>query len=151
MDKIVRASVVAGALMAGGGVFYHFVIFLPGVEKAKAEKLEAEERAAERKAATRQVFYDACKTSARRAYDAEWAEACRSNASNRQREYQHCLRDPAVIGNQFLGKPHCEKTYGFQDASSECNLPSGRANALNSRFKESEEKCLVEAKSGLLN
>ncbi|TFY99259.1 hypothetical protein EZ313_22100 [Ramlibacter henchirensis] len=149
MDKFVKASVIAGALMGGGGVFYHYVVFLPGVERAKSEKEAAAEHQKEQAAAARRAAYERCNRSARAIYDMDWANACKLKASRNKTEYQHCLRDPLVAGNPYLGKSHCEKMYGQQEQSDECSLSTSQANYLNSRLKESQERCLAEARTGL--
>lgn len=149
MDKLLKLSVIAAALMAGGGVFYHYVVFLPGIEQAKREKEEAQQAASTQKAAARQVAYERCKVAARINYDSNWASACTAVAAQAQTDYNHCLRDPAVMSNQFLGKAHCEKAYGQRDASPECSLPGRRSDSINAGYKDAQDKCLAEAKSGL--
>ena len=38
MDKWVRSSIVAGSLLAGSGVFYHYVFYLPERDRARASE-----------------------------------------------------------------------------------------------------------------
>ena len=82
MDKLVKLALVLGALLAGVGVFHHYVIFLPGIERAKQEQaaakesakqeqVAAEKREAAAKESARQAAYWACKVNARTNYDAD--------------------------------------------------------------------------------
>lgn len=149
LDKLVKLAIVIGVLLAGGGVFYHYVVFLPGIERQKQEQIEAEKRDAAAKQATRQFAYDACIVSARRDYDANWANACASVARDKQISLRNCLADRAIMTNRFMGEQYCKSTYGVIDTSPECTLPKGRADSINNFHKQAQERCLNEAKTGL--
>jgi hypothetical protein len=138
MEKIVRYSIVAAMLMAGAGIFYRYVIFLPEVERQKAEI-----------AAQKKQNYDACNIGARNNYDTNWAAACKSNAQFQSTQLKNCLTDPAVITNQFLGASYCHRTFGGRDSSPKCALPKVLADSINLNYKENQEKCVTEAKLGL--
>ena len=88
MDKIVKIGILLGSLLAGLGVFYHYVIFLPGVEQRKTEQIEASNRQAEAEKAEaekrevlRLKFYEACKQDATSTYIETWASACKAVAN----------------------------------------------------------------------
>ena len=147
IDKFTRRVIAIGALMAGVGVFYHYVIFIPGVERAKQEQLGNEKKEAELKNAEKARQYKFCKDSSLKVYDLNWAGACKAVAEDRKLQYENCLNDPLVMSNQFMGKQHCRKTYEKTDPSPECTLPSGRANRIKNDLKEAQEKCLEESKS----
>lgn len=149
MDKWVRLSIVAGVLMAGFGVFYHFVFFLPSIEREKAEAAKAKEEASQKAEAARKATYSVCMVMARRDYDANWAAACRSVAKQKAGDLQNCLADPSIINNQFMGRAYCQTTYGDADPSPTCTLPGPRAETVNGYLRAAEEKCVTEAKLGL--
>lgn len=114
MDKFVKFAAVIGLLLAGFGVFYHYVIFLPDIEREKAEIAEREKlekvdlaerlkQEAERQRAVRQWRYDSCIKQARANYDANWAVSCESAAISAKADFKHCLADKQVMSNQFMG------------------------------------------------
>jgi hypothetical protein len=127
MDKWVKLSIVAGVLMAGFGVFYHFVVFLPSLER-------------EKKAA-----YAVCMQKARSNYDESWAAECRTMAERKKLDLQNCLADPTIINNQVT----CPELYGDADPSLSCSLIRPTAETLNGYLREAEAKCVTEAKLGL--
>jgi len=95
MDKLLKFAIVVAVLLAGGGVFYHYVIFLPKVERTKQEQIteenrikqvqideakraaESERQEAARKDLAKQVGYEQCLQTARVNYAANWATACK--------------------------------------------------------------------------
>lgn len=149
MDKFVRLAIVIGALLAGGGVFYHYVIFLPGVERAKQEQLVAEKQAASDKERVKQRTYERCIAIASSSYDADWASACASVSASTEIKRKNCLADPAIVNNQFMGTAYCTSTFAPTDPSPNCSLPRSRADSLNSYLEGSKKKCLDEARAGL--
>ena len=149
MDKLMRLAVMFGALLAGGGAFYHYVVFLPGIERAKQDQVATEKREAAEQANAKQVAYEACKQLARATYESNWATACESVAKERTAAMRNCLVDPSIMKNEFLGKQFCNRTYGEVDPSASCTLPGVRANSINGYLKTAEDKCLAEAKTGL--
>jgi hypothetical protein len=148
-DKFTKRAIAIGALMAGVGVFYHYVIFIPGLEKSKQERIDKEKSEADMRTAEKSRQYEFCKTTARQVYEEDWANACQSVAEDRKLQYDNCLKDRMVMTNQFMGKQYCVSTYGKIDASSGCTLPGGRADTINESFKDAKDKCLVEFKNGL--
>lgn len=149
MDKFVKLAIVVGALLAGFGIFYHYVIFLPGIEHDKAAAATRQKQDTEAREAQRQVIYEGCISAARRNYDANWAAACTSVAQSRAAEFRNCLSDRLVMTNQFMGAEYCKRTYGETDASPECTLPKARADSINATQKQAQEKCVTEARLGL--
>lgn len=168
MDKLVKISIIIACLLAGFGVFYHYVIFLPDVEqnkiereraekevadtRAKVEKLlaaqreEAEKQEAERRKLERQSAYYDCLGRAGKTYDANWANECKAQAKARLVHLKNCLEDPNRGGNQFMGAKYCQSTYGGADPSPTCSLPSGVAENINKSHDKAKQQCLAEAK-----
>jgi hypothetical protein len=149
MDRIVKLAVVVAVLMAGTGVFYYYVVFLPSVERQKSELAEREKQEAAKRESERQRAYEVCNSSAQRNYDANWATACSSFAEGQSAAMKNCLTDRAIMSNEFMGAAYCRRTYGAGDPSPTCSLPTERANSLNATFKYEKERCLAEAKLGL--
>ena len=149
MDKFLRLALTVGALLAGAGVFYHFVVSLPEIERQKQAQIKADKLETGAKEAAKQRAYEICQESAKSDYAANWATACETVAMERGTQLRNCLVDPAVMKNEFLGEKYCKRTYGSVDPSINCSLPGARATAINGYFKEAKEKCLAEAKSGL--
>lgn len=149
MEKLVKVAVVLGALLAGVGVFYHYVIFLPGVERQKAERAEVEKRDAANREASRQIFYEACKKDASINYSANWAAACEEVARTRTMQLRNCLSDRMIVTNPYMGENYCKATFGDIDPSPNCSLPKGRAESIDQSFKDAQQRCLAEARGGL--
>ena len=50
MDKIVKLAIIVGILLAGSGIFYHYVIYLPDLEQRKVERDRVDREEAARRA-----------------------------------------------------------------------------------------------------
>ena len=144
MDRAVKLAIILGALLAGFGVFYHYVVFLPGAQRErataaererqeKATAAEGERQVTERRDLQRRIAYESCLVAARRNYDADWATACESVAATREEQLKNCLSDKSIISNRYLGPEHCHSTYGGADPSPECTLPKTRAESIDAR------------------
>jgi invasion protein IalB len=62
VDTLVKFSIIVASLLAGFGVFYHYVIYLPDVD------------------AQRKAFYVKCQKGANENYKSAWAAACKAQA-----------------------------------------------------------------------
>ena len=142
MDRTLRLALIVGALLAGGGVFYHYVIFLPHVEEQRrADTREREER--------RKEAYSLCMAEAHSQYDASWTSECKSVAEADAKSMKDCLRDPIVMTNPLMGAPHCRRTYGNSDPSRECRLPIKLSESLNEAYKQAQARCATQARIGV--
>ena len=149
MEKLVKVAVILGALLAGIGVFYHYVVFLPSVERQKIESAENEKRETAKQEASRQMFYEACKRDASNNYLANWAVACEDIAKIRTSQLRGCLSDQTIITNPYMGENYCKTTFGDIDPSPNCTLPKVRAESINQADKDLQQRCLAEARDGL--
>lgn len=160
MEKMVKIAVIFAALLAGIGVFYHYVIFLPGVERQKVERAENEKREKAMHAenekrdkakqeASRQLFYESCKASAAKNYSADWAAACEGVARARTSSLRNCYADQSITSNPYMGVNYCKSTFGEIDPSPNCSLPKARADSVNQAYQDEQQRCLAEARSGL--
>lgn len=150
MDKMIKLAVLIGALLAGGGIFYHYVIFLPEVERRKEEQValekdrkerqaEQERQYAETQRELRKQTYDLCLAAARQKYDADWAAAC---DTDRGRKLLLCLSNVSI--NDRLG---CERAFAVTNPN--CTLPIKLADSIGKTYSEDQKKCLAEARLGL--
>lgn len=149
MEKIVKIAVIFGALLAGIGIFYHYVIFLPGVERQKVERAENEKRENAKKEDSRSLFYESCKASAAKNYSLGWAAACEGVARARTSSLRNCYADQSITSNPYMGVNYCKSTFGEIDPSPNCSLPKVRADSVNQAHQDEQQRCLAEARSGL--
>ncbi len=154
MDKYLKIAIILSSLLAGVGIFYHYVIYLPGIERQKIEKSEREQKEAAEKAKQKQeedvareyevkVRYEQCIADARRNYEANWTTACKSVAKSQSEAFLNCLNTP------YMGKDFCKQTFPKRDSSPDCALPKEQAESINQTHKHAQEKCLAEARIGL--
>jgi hypothetical protein len=136
MDKWLKVSVAAASLMAGAGVFYHYVVYLSGLA------LEARQAADPRPA--RPVAHDQCRQAAQLLYDVTWASACMTVAIQEKTRHAECLQDTASVPDALLRKAQCDHKYGEPDGTSDCSLPPTHAAMVNASLKEAEDRCVVE-------
>jgi len=125
LDKTLRLALIAGALMAGFGVFYHFVIFLPGKDRE------------------RQQSYAKCADHVREQYDKDWAAGCKALEESRAEQLKLCRK----IGSPSGGR--CESFVGEVDQSPECRLPQAIADPIERRQKQSLDQCAAAANLGI--
>ena len=160
MDKLLKVSIIVAVLLAGFGVFYHYVIYLPQLERKKEERaaqekreaasrLERERAEAAKREEDRQAAYAACLQTARLNYEGDWANACKTAAELQASRLRTCLSDTLILNNPYMGKKYCYSTYGASNPSPSCSLPMTVADSLNKAFKDARQSCLAEAKSGL--
>jgi hypothetical protein len=149
MDKYLKMALIAMSLMIGIGVFYHYVIYLPAVERHKVEKAEEEKRTAEEKETQTQSKYEICIDIARLNYEADWAKACEYVAKSEAEDLKACLSDSTIINNRYMGINYCKKKYIFLDSSPKCLLPKTKADSINESHKQAQDRCLTEARVGL--
>jgi hypothetical protein len=133
IDYWLKASTIAAVLVAGAGVFYHHVVYLP----AEARRTETRPTAA-------QSGLDQCRHSARLHYDITWASVCMAIASQEEQRHAQCLRESQ--GEPAQVRDRCDKLHGERDGSSECTLPDARAAVVNAAFKDADDRCVAEAK-----
>lgn len=167
MDKFIKISIAIAVLLGGGGVFYHYVIYLPGVERAKQEQLveenrikqeqiieakrvaEAEKQAVAQKERAKQATYAQCLLAVGQDYEANWAAACVTASVESERRQNNCLADRSIISNQFMGPSYCRSTFQIRNRSPTCTLPGDAADTVNRYFTAAKQKCMDEAKAGL--
>jgi hypothetical protein len=55
VDKIVKLAIIVGILLAGSGIFYHYVIYLPDLEQRKVERDRVDREEAARRAEIQRI------------------------------------------------------------------------------------------------
>jgi len=119
MDKAVKFAIIVGILLAGFGVFYHYVIYLPNLEQRRVEREREEKEAAKRAEAER---VEAAKRAAvERAQAAILAEQERAEAARRAEIARHeaALRNLNRKSAYYDCLDRAAKSYSAQWAS-EC-------------------------------
>ena len=162
MDKAIKFAIIVGVLLAGSGVFYHYMIFLPDLEQRKverelAERQEAAQRAtqerqeaavrdyqelaeAQNRKIEREIAYNNCLGNANKNYIALWASECIAQAKNDSERFENCILDPN------LTRQYCESLWRQADPRPNCALPIKLAESLNTRHEKAKQQCLAEAK-----
>jgi hypothetical protein len=149
MDKVLRLAVVIAVLLAGSGVFYYYVIFLPNSQRQAVQEAEQTKQDQATKEAARKAQYASCLVGARADYETNWENACKDLASAQQSQYQNCLSDKFVMSNPYMGENYCKKMFTGADASPNCSLPGARADSANKTYQDEQQKCLSEAQLGM--
>ena len=99
MDKAFKFAIIVGILLAGFGVFYHYVIFLPDVEQRRVEREREEKEAAKHaeieaaKRAEVERFEAAIRGDEERAEAARRAQVEKLEAARRKLERQSAYYD----------------------------------------------------------
>jgi len=162
VDKLLKSSIIVASLLAGIGAFYHYVIYLPGLEQQKAEsereeKQEAAQRAAQEREEAfmrdyqelaeaqnrkieREIAYNNCLGNANKNHIALWASECIAQAKNDSERFKNCILDPN------LTRQYCESLWRRPDPRPNCALPIKLAESLNTRHEKAKQRCLAEAK-----
>lgn len=115
-------------------------------KRAQVEELEASQREAQARQhdLARKSAYYTCLDAAGKDYDANWANACKTQAKARWVALKNCLEDPNTGGNQFMGEVYCHSLYGGADPSLTCSLPSSIADGINKNHDKAKQQCLAE-------
>ncbi|HEU0196693.1 MAG TPA: hypothetical protein VFQ88_05695 [Nevskiaceae bacterium] len=153
MGKLFQVIVALGVLLAGGGMFYHYVFFLPAQAEQRAteaaqkaaqaaQKAAQEKKAAVARRAAEGLQYQECMYVASADYNSNWAAACKLNAA----QNAHGLRGCLLVSHQ---EAFCKNLWGKPDASPNCTLPGGAADSINKTYKEEKAECLTQARAGL--
>ncbi len=138
MDKSLKLAAVTAMLLAGSGVFYYFVVALPGIERDKQEKIEAAEQA-------KRLAYSRCIVEVEQAYTEDWANACEGVATQRAA----CMKLGANLSDRRIADAMCSARFPEADTSGSCRLPGEVADSLNDQLEVAKQMCLNKANAGL--
>lgn len=105
------------------------------VAKFKAKQALLLEEAKKEEAQEQRDKLDNCLYAARVSYEADWANACKSQANKVRENYQNCLN------NGYLSESICKENWGKPDDSPSCTLLGNRADTVNGYYKDSKEEC----------
>lgn len=177
MDKFVKISMVVSALLAGIGVFYYFVIFLPDLERGKVAAAERERVAAaelNKAAVAERERIAAIELDKAAVAEQEKAAVAERAKLQRQQRYEDCIavastnysrnwaaackRASQVRYAQYkdcfangMDAAYCKRVYGDYDSdtSPECSLPKELANDVNATRTRERQECGVKAQLGI--
>jgi hypothetical protein len=150
MNNLMKFAFALGILMACGGVFYHYVIYLPSLEDRKDGRVEKVIRSDTNNTQTNRFDYESCKSNAQLSYQANWASACALQEEGiRQQNIALCLRNKTIMTTPGYGGDYCLRKFGTVTSNSNCALPPQHSNRINNMLSEAQNRCLVEARSGL--
>jgi predicted glutamine amidotransferase len=161
MDKHLRITIIVAILMVSLSASYYFVIYLPGLEKQKKEQTEREKEQTEREkeqterehkiarlreSIIKREQYSTCLRYARKNYETEWAETCEKVAVISTEALSACL---ARVKYNSPEENYCRKNHPTTSPSPDCSLPKSKADELNQKHKQAQDKCIAEANAGL--
>ena len=161
MDKFFRIAIITGVLLAGIGLFYHYLIYLPEIERERYTALEKKKAESRQEEESRRPSYIACLGKVRESYEGSWAQSC-------QNELKKCL-DRGVKGeagiavcrnlwgsSECQGDRHSWTTDDWNrcgskklDASPRCLLLTEDSDPINAAYEQNKKRCATEAQPRL--
>jgi hypothetical protein len=72
MDRFLKVAIGLGVFLAGGGAFYHYAVYLPGLDSSRRDN------------------YEACVQLAGENYQQQWAALCKTFANNKKDAKPDC-------------------------------------------------------------
>lgn len=127
-DKFLKIAVGLGVLAAGGGVGYHYGVFIPEIEREKIAKVEQAQREKQEQSLKQQ-------------------ESMLRQGEARKGRYEACVAD-AFVTYQLYWKQECEIN-GVNNKGKTCQLPQYSADTVNQFLKGDKQRCLDEFKLGV--
>ena len=153
-DTVLKLSIALAFLIAGVSVGYYFLVYVPGKDaraqaaataaaaNAKATA-SAQAAASQQAAAKRTANYNSCLASADATYHADWDGNCATRSQQREADFNRCA-------GGFLSDSECRETNPYIPPA-DCQLPSTIADSLNGELRDAKDRCLQQAKDGLLD
>jgi hypothetical protein len=108
LDKLLKLSIMVAVLLAGAGIFYHLVIYLPEVERSRRADAKQEAQAIAARTSVEQ-----CLQAAQLLYDITWASACMAVA----------IQDKSADGSSECSLPDARAApinSSLKDAEAKC-------------------------------
>ncbi len=90
--------------------------------------------------------YESCLKVVDQKYHENWSRECKFVATEANKDRTKCQADPA---NAIKGFQYCMSKFPQPPSTTECNLPSSRAQRINGIRSEGKQVCREEAKAGL--
>ena len=154
-DLVLKISIAVAILIAGLSVGYYFIVYLPGKDaRAQAAAQAAATNAAAANAAQastakqveakRAANYAACLQTAQDNYSMDWDRNCTTQSQDRETAYNNCVNDTLSTASS------CREQYPEIPVAN-CSLATNLANSLNDQLKDAKDRCLQQAKDGLLD
>lgn len=147
-DAILKLSLAAGLLLAGGGAGFYYGIYLPAQDvrrqtEAMAEKQERADRQAlalaeqARRVEAAQGAYDDCINFAELSYRDRWTRSCQTLSTTDEAAYQDCTDD------WFSTETGCRAQHPVRPAR-DCALPPRMAQQIADAREQRKAECLAE-------
>jgi hypothetical protein len=150
VDAVLKLSIAVAFLIAGVSVGYYFLVYVPGKDaraqaaaSAAAANATAQATASQQAATRRAANYNSCLASVDTTYHADWNSNCATRSQQREADYNRCL-------GGFLSESECRDQNPFI-APTDCQLPTVVADSINGELKDGKDRCLQQAKDGLLD
>lgn len=148
MDKFFSRALGLAALMAGTGIFYHYVVYLPEMETGKRAAEAQISTTQEEKLKRQESKYQSCIISAKNAYKEYRAASCRRIALLNSKDLKNCLSTP-ILNDPYMGEQWCQKQYGNIDASPDCGLPEDLVKYATKNEVDAEAQCAIATRIGI--
>lgn len=148
MDNFTKRVIAIAALLIGAGIFFHYVVYLPGIEREKREAIASEAAKKEMEKQRIANEYQNCLNTAQDYYASNWAKACKGVATEQQSALLNCMSTPSIINNQFMGRQWCNRQYGDINPSPDCTLPGKRAENVNKYYDNAKQQCEIASRIG---
>lgn len=153
-DTMLKISVAIAFLIAGVSIGYYFLVYVPAKDArtqaaASAAAANATAQASAQSAASQQTAsrraanYNSCLATADASYHADWNSNCATRSQQREADYNRCA-------GGFLSESDCRETNPYIPTV-DCQLPSALADSLNGELRDAKDRCLQQAKDGLLD
>jgi hypothetical protein len=151
-QEYLRLAIAAAVLLIGLSVAYHYVIYIPKRDHEKeldaqakadadAKLLQAKDDAYKKLAQDRQTSYKICLSNAQANYDQRWNGSCKTLSDEADKNRTQCVKSGGT-------EEGCENSFPFRPANG-CELPSAMSSTYDAGLKDSQDRCLDEAKSGV--
>jgi hypothetical protein len=150
VDAVLKLSIAVAFLIAGVSIGYYFLVYVPAKDartqaaaSAAAANATAQAAASQQVAARRAANYNSCLASVDTTYHADWNSNCATRSQQREADYNRCL-------GGFLSESDCRDQNPFIPPT-DCQLPTTVADSVNAELKDGKDRCLQQAKDGLLD
>jgi hypothetical protein len=152
-DDILKLSLAAAALAGGLSVAYHYAVYIPARDELvdASKQTQAQQQKTDAAAAftveqatskNRRTAYRVCLSAAQFDYSNRWNGSCKTRSEQADRSRSVCVSggtDAALCLQYYPALP-----------TADCELPTVVFSSYDADLKASKQKCMDEAKSGLM-
>jgi len=149
-DTVLKLSIAVAFLIAGVSVGYYFLVYVPAKDAraqaaatAAAANATAQQAASQQVATRRSANYNTCLAAADTAYHADWNSNCSTRSTQREADFNRCV-------GGFLSESDCRDQNPYIPPT-DCQLPTVVADSINGELRDAKDRCLQQAKDGLMD